>query len=416
MNTSDTAQPGHWRRAWQAALLVFVVVRLLTAITAYATTTTFQRPFPTFDDDVLDILPAVFTAGEPLRGWLAPWYRYDTGWYLHIAYAGYQADPPNLIFAPLYPLLIRLLAPLTAGDYLLAALLISNAAGVAALALLFRFVERGWGTRSAWLTLLLYASFPTAFYLVAGYTESLFMALLLGAWLALLKRRYWLAGALALGASLTRTQAWLLALPFAYLVLEHLAALHGGGWKGLRHLVTHPLETIRRGLPAAPAVIGGPLGTALYVFGLPLAGIGSVEAAFTQPPWNTEIRPPWEALIQAWEALANGTAHLHDVASVLALVLVVTLGIVALRRLHPAYSLWVWSTLLFILLRKHDTYQLHGLLRYTLYFFPVFVMLALLLNRQENRAIRWATVAWIGVGFTLQLALVAAFSLWGWVS
>ena len=40
------------------------------------------------------------------------WFRWDTGWYLKIAALGYSADDGSIIFPPLYPLLIRWLAPL----------------------------------------------------------------------------------------------------------------------------------------------------------------------------------------------------------------------------------------------------------------------------------------------------------------
>ena len=56
------------------------------------------------------------------------------------------------------------------------------------------------GLRAAWFLLI----FPTAYFLHIGYTESLFLALVLGSFLAARTDRWWLAGILGGLAALTR--------------------------------------------------------------------------------------------------------------------------------------------------------------------------------------------------------------------
>src|SRR5262249_44707727 len=148
--------------------------------------------------------------------WLAayePWTGYDARWYAGIATAGYRLLPQAAFF-PLYPLLEHLTAPMTLGHTLLAGMLISNAAGLAALLLLRQLVEEDVSARAARHTLLILAFFPTTFYLVMAYTESLFLALSLGAFLALRRSRWLLAGCLITLATLTRLTGILLLLPF----------------------------------------------------------------------------------------------------------------------------------------------------------------------------------------------------------
>ncbi len=60
--------------------------------------------------------------------------------------------------------------------------------------------------RAAWFLLI----FPTAYFLHIGYTEALFMALVLGSFLAARTERWWLAGLLGGLAALTRVNGLVL--------------------------------------------------------------------------------------------------------------------------------------------------------------------------------------------------------------
>ena len=61
--------------------------------------------------------------------WLNLWGHWDTGWYLNIAQNGYTAkliaQQTNIVFFPLYPLLMRFLGFFT-GNYYVAGIIISN--------------------------------------------------------------------------------------------------------------------------------------------------------------------------------------------------------------------------------------------------------------------------------------------------
>src|SRR5687767_15746495 len=83
---------------------------------------------------------------------LAPLARRDSVWYLRVADSGYGDSAPRAAFFPLYPLLVRAVATPLGGSnasLLVAAYLVSLAAFVGALVVLFRLTELELGRRLA---------------------------------------------------------------------------------------------------------------------------------------------------------------------------------------------------------------------------------------------------------------------------
>src|SRR5262249_15962599 len=133
----------------------------------------------------------------PLASIVAPWRVYDTVWYIKIAIQGYRHDN-SIVFPPLYPALIRAVTPFVGQNYVLPSLLVSYLGLFNAFFLLFKMIRREFDEDAlATRTLVILAAFPTAFFLMAGYTETLFLALTLGAFLAAFDKKWWLAGMLA---------------------------------------------------------------------------------------------------------------------------------------------------------------------------------------------------------------------------
>ena len=114
-------------------------------------------------------------SGPRFNQMLEVWNRWDTGHYLSIALKGYNPDNESAAFFPLYPLLIRYLEPLLPGGGLSAALIISHAACLAALTVLFRLVEDVLGEANARRTVTYLMAYPFAFFLVTAYNESVFL-------------------------------------------------------------------------------------------------------------------------------------------------------------------------------------------------------------------------------------------------
>lgn len=130
--------------------------------------------------------------------------RWDSGFYMDIADFGYGFKPEAWAFNPGYPLAVALVHLLLPVDLPTAGFLVSNAAFLASLVLLYELTRRLFDGQVAWRASVLLAFFPGTYYLSAVYADALFLALLLGFFLALHEERWLTAGLLVGLASVTR--------------------------------------------------------------------------------------------------------------------------------------------------------------------------------------------------------------------
>src|SRR4029078_12147222 len=99
------------------------------------------------------------------------WARWDSVWFLRIAEHGYgSAKGGAAPFSPLYPAMVALLGRVLFGHYVLAGILVSLAASLAAFLLLYRLAEEGLGADGARRAVLYLAVFPFALFLQAVYS------------------------------------------------------------------------------------------------------------------------------------------------------------------------------------------------------------------------------------------------------
>ena len=150
--------------------------------------------------------------------------RWDTYFYYTIATEGYHWNPEvfhhyNVVFFPLYPMLMRGGGALLGGHHLAVGLAISLSAFAGAMVLLYRLARLEIGEDYAWRVILLMATFPYALYFSAVYTESLFLLLSVGAFYAMRRGRLGWVAVCGLLAGLTRPNGFWLALPLACLAL-----------------------------------------------------------------------------------------------------------------------------------------------------------------------------------------------------
>ncbi len=181
-------------------LPIYIAVHL-----AFIITTIFSRLF---------ILSDFSAKSLPLHTLWETWDRWDTGSYIAIAMQGYNTLP-KIAFFPLYPLLIKSVMFLFPKP-LLAGLLISDLAGLILLVVLYRLVQEDFNSARAYRTILYLSLFPSAFFLAAAYTESLFLCLSLLTFYHMRHGNWWLAGVFGFCASLTRSVGILMFLPFCY--------------------------------------------------------------------------------------------------------------------------------------------------------------------------------------------------------
>jgi hypothetical protein len=356
---------------------------------------------------------------------VAPAARWDAVWYLAIARDGYHHDPNTLrdAFYPLYPLLIHV-GNWVLGSRLLVAILISLACFLIALALLHRLVELELGAEHARSTLLLLAFFPSAFVFSAIYTESLFLMLSVGAFLAARNGRWTWAGILGALAAATRNSGVMLLVPLLVLFLYGPRAdrepdlSSGPRWRPRYRLRPELLwlALVPLGLAAFLAFSAIAFHDAFVPFHVErlwyrhfqLLG-GLTEG--TKAAWHT-LRDLIGSRGPAYDPGSGGVAlHFAGLNLVLFGFLVFALvGFVGvLRRLPGAYGAYVGVALLTTLSYPSTVQPLESFPRYMVVLFPLQMWFALWCDE------RGRTARAVGVGAVLLGVLAAQWARWALV-
>lgn len=144
---------------------------------------------------------------------------FDGAHYLLIAKRGYEQF--QQAFFPLYPFLISILTKLTRFSVLLSGIIISwlpLALGIFFFKKFSRIISDN-DRESGWPILFL-LSFPSAFFYVTVYPESLFLFLSSGALYFIFRKNYLVAGVFAVLSSLTKLQGVFLVIPFIISIIQ----------------------------------------------------------------------------------------------------------------------------------------------------------------------------------------------------
>jgi Gpi18-like mannosyltransferase len=139
--------------------------------------------------------------------WVFSWANFDGVHYITIAEHGYIGTGLIQAFFPLLPYLILHTLRLGFGDHfntLLVGVAFTNLFAMLLAVIWFLFVKERFSVKKAWISLLVLFLFPTAFFLGALYTESLFLLLVIGSFYFAEKKWWWLASILVALASATR--------------------------------------------------------------------------------------------------------------------------------------------------------------------------------------------------------------------
>jgi hypothetical protein len=179
--------------------------------------------------------------------------RLDASWYFGVARDGYaaQAATPEAVaadpavlrgaFFPLWPLLLRVTRP-PGVSLEVSATVVATVVGFAVVVgtwvLVARLADRSAADRAA----LLVAVFPGSFVLSMAYAEGVMLALATACLLALVERRWWLAGLAAALATAARPNA--IALVPACLWAAAVAVHHRREWRALVAPALAPLGVL----------------------------------------------------------------------------------------------------------------------------------------------------------------------------
>jgi Gpi18-like mannosyltransferase len=325
---------------------------------------------------------AVFVPSNQDSGLLGIWNRWDGPHLLEIAQLGYgpPADPARIVLFPLFPVTIRvvgLIMPLLG-----AAMLISLVATVAAAIGLQRLVQLDGPEPLARWSIVAMLVFPTAYAFIAPYTEALFLALTVWAFVAVRRDNMAAAGILGTLAALTRIQGLFL-----------LPAL------GLEYLM------VRRRIDRDAlwiAMVGA--GFAFYLainqatFGNPFHFVDVQLKTF-----QVQNQMPWLTLQQLWSGTTAGapseswvTIYLAPLAS-LVLLAVVTVWALVSKHSRPSYALYSAISLVAFATLSWPI----SVPRYLLGVFPIFIALGSLYRSPVGQAIAMGSIMLMGMFATL---------------
>jgi len=306
---------------------------------------------------------------QATAGWHNLWdatVRQDALWFLRIASEGYVSHDGSAAFFPLYPFAIRMVAWLPGVSLTGAALLIANASFLGALIVLHgltRLEFAGEGSdEMARRTVLFLAIFPTAFFLMAPYTEAPFLLLSVAAFWCARRDRWAWAAVFGAGAALTRSIGVFVAVA----------------------LLVEAVNQWREGKPPLPrlvAAVAAGVAPLLYFAWWKVAREDAWAPLRAQGNWGRELTSPLTTLGRAVRyANEFGTYWLID----LLIVGVVLLAIVAgVRWLRPSYLVYAVTSLLLPLANPYPDRPLMSMPRFVLVIFPAYWVIARAVGRRR---------------------------------
>lgn len=145
----------------------------------------------------------------------------DAERYLQIARDGYVKEGPdaiNLVFYPLYPLLMSIFS-FGGWPMEITGMVISRLSLAGASVCLYELLRTDGDEKTAFFSVLLMAVYPFSMFTMGVYTESLFLLLTIGCMLLIRKDKMVFAGIVGFLAALTRVQGMLLIFPAVYRVV-----------------------------------------------------------------------------------------------------------------------------------------------------------------------------------------------------
>lgn len=309
--------------------------------------------------------------------------RWDSNWYLQIARDGYRVNEDdtlsNVVFFPAYPMLVRTLSFLSGTGLILAGWVASCAFLFLACLFLFRIAKEFHPESDPMLSVFLLLIFPTAFFLNAVYTESMFLFLSAASFYYALRRDFLWAGIFGFGAALTRVTGVLLFPSLMFM------AFSAGYLRKERFPIITPLFLIPLGTFAFFSYHWWRFGDFLLFF--------EVESA-----WGRSFRFNAEHfLLETPAAISNFALD------AMFLLFIVAVTILLLRRRLYPYAIYVGGTVF----AATSGGTLMSIGRYILVLFPVYLIGASIGNGIGRHT-------WI-VTSTLLLALnIVCFVNWYW--
>ncbi len=299
------------------------------------------------------------------------WNRWDAPHYVDIAKNGYTSVGEGryfIVFMPLYPFLIRLLASVI-GNYEVSAMLISNFASLFACFYLYKLAKIDYSHSTALKSVFYFSIFPTSYFLIAGYTESLFLFLTIGCFYYARKGNWLSAGVMGMFASATRITGLVL---IPSLIYEYLSQ------KSKSESETRSVKDIFFLCMISFGFIS------YLVLNYIVFGNAFMFVEMQREHWFRYLVPPWEGLLSAlWSISWRDPAGKALVGGAEVVFGLFSLGCIIyayIKKFRLSYTIYMLLTWLAV---ASTSYWL-SMPRYTLSLFPIFIMLAIIGDKREE--------------------------------
>jgi hypothetical protein len=352
---------GELRRPVALALSVCVVLRVVTTVVALDAA--YGVSFP----HVVARTPSVL---------VDVWAHWDTGYYLTIAQHGYPAAtaaqlhagtlPNTAAFAPAYPWFVWLAHAVGFG-WIAATQVVAALALFVALVGMVRLLDGEVGAVASNATVTLVAAFPTAFFLLAGYPESLALAFVVWAFVAARRGRYLVAGVLAAAAAMTVFYLGVVVLAILY----EIWAARAPGERSVERLRRDGLRAAATVVPAAVSFAGW-MAVCDHLYADPLAFVR------VQRNWGRHFAFPWTLVhhtvsdLVHWRFLDTSTASVTELFDAVTVLVLAAVTVVVFLRVRRSYGVLLGASLCLFVFQD----VLYSETREVLVLFPFFVGLA----------------------------------------
>lgn len=310
----------------------------------------------------------------------ASWAQWDGGHFINIARLGYFA-PQEYAFFPLLPNLIRFASIFTFGNYVLAGLLVTNVFFFLFLFLFYKLVNKTFGQKIAKTAVVTFLAFPTAYFGVAVYSESVFLLFAVLTLYYLENKKLLLTVVASSFAGATRLIGAFLIIPVAWSYLESISfKIKRLNWKIL--FIPFSLS-----------------GLFLYSFYLFLKFGDPFYFSTVESVWHRSFVNPVATMFSYFTVnpFAKPFNDYLDITVTLGFLAILLIGFKKIPK-----SWWFYSLL--VILLPASTGTLTSMPRYALSAFPVFILIAIYL---ENKTILKITV-W-GIFLIAQISLAILF-------
>lgn len=318
-----------------------------------------------------------------LHSLLVTGYRHwDSGWYTEIAQHGY-VTLKQTAFWPMYPWMMSVVHMVTHLSYAASGILISLTCFLIALFLLGLLVTRNFGYPVALATMALYAFFPTSYYFDSVYTESLFVAFLIGAVYAANSGYFAFANVLAAFGTLTRNTGIVVCVILLAEYLRHrnmdLRFWRGDWWRRLNWSVLWLLLS--------------PVALLLFSFYMKSRFGQLFPFLKAEKMWYRQYMSPWRTFtgtllqyIHGHTTLMSMQYELFEIVTFLFALALVIIGLFVCGRSMTRWSWWVYTFVVMWLASSEPSMNIPDYLvsfpRYVLMLFPGFAFLGYAVKRK----------------------------------